>query len=324
MDGESKGFARAFNAKMAEEIGLNEAIVLGQLCYWISINEKAGRNFKDGRYWTYNTFEQWREQFPWWSVATIKRIFASLKKSGFIVTGRYNERGYDQTKWYAVVSEKLLPYVDSPSDQNDLMECVNLDCPIPKTTKEYQEETRDKVLSAPRSEPDGVLYSSVETIEPEKKVTRLKCVELFGEEATSDAKSLIDDYIDNYYPQYRCKEHPRVTHAARYAYVYRILRCAMELCYSDIEFAREALLYAVRSEKYYDPQIFLVTRPQVLGMWIFESGVSGPEICNDRYYGQNPIWLQSLPDISEIPEKSQIVFKKNYCACQQSGLLDSK
>lgn len=63
-------------------IGLNEAIVLQQICYWLE-DTTAGVDH-DGRRWVYNTIEDWNEQFPWWSSDTVKRALTSLKKSGLI------------------------------------------------------------------------------------------------------------------------------------------------------------------------------------------------------------------------------------------------
>ncbi|HFR3539197.1 TPA: hypothetical protein ACHVCJ_001740 [Streptococcus suis] len=34
-------------------IGLNEAIVLQQINFWLEVNKQNGKNFHDGRYWTY-------------------------------------------------------------------------------------------------------------------------------------------------------------------------------------------------------------------------------------------------------------------------------
>ena len=38
------------NPDLAKMIGLNEAIVLNQIYYWISVNKKQNRNFHDGKY----------------------------------------------------------------------------------------------------------------------------------------------------------------------------------------------------------------------------------------------------------------------------------
>lgn len=105
---------RVFNADLASVIGLNEAIVISQLLYWISKSEKENRNNIDGSFWVYNTFESWQEQFPFWSIRTLKRVFASLENSGYIRSGRFNRMSRDQTRWYTVdvkrVNETLVAH----------------------------------------------------------------------------------------------------------------------------------------------------------------------------------------------------------------------
>lgn len=49
---------------LAKILGLNEALVLQQINYWLEINKKKNNNFHDGRYWTYNTLKEWQEEFP--------------------------------------------------------------------------------------------------------------------------------------------------------------------------------------------------------------------------------------------------------------------
>lgn len=68
--------------KLACIIGLNEALVLGQIHYWLEKNKECSRNFHEGRYWTYNTIKDWQEEFPFWSESTIKRIFKKIKGYG--------------------------------------------------------------------------------------------------------------------------------------------------------------------------------------------------------------------------------------------------
>ena len=90
--------------KLAKEIGLNEAIVLQQIHYWL--NKRA--HLKDGKYWTYGSMVTWqRDQFFFWSVNTVKRTFASLEKQNLLIVGNYNRAGFDKTKWYSVNYETL-------------------------------------------------------------------------------------------------------------------------------------------------------------------------------------------------------------------------
>lgn len=135
------------NTELARKIGLNESIVLQQIHYWIKINEKAKRNYKGGYYWTYNTFEEWQEQFPFWSLSTIKRIFAKLEKAGLIITGNYNKLKTDRTKWYRINYQALETLENSPKCQNELMDVSNWSNGSgqnePTITRDYPETTSE-------------------------------------------------------------------------------------------------------------------------------------------------------------------------------------
>ena len=87
---------------LATIIGLNESIVLQQVHYWLKIKEKSQQDYIDGHYWVYNTYEQWQEQFPFFSLRTLRRTFTSLEKMGLLLSGNYNKAGFDKTKWYSI------------------------------------------------------------------------------------------------------------------------------------------------------------------------------------------------------------------------------
>ena len=96
------------NRLAAKVLGLNEAIVVQQIHYWLNINEKAKKNIFDGRVWTYNTYEKWQnENFDFWSVKTVRRIFDSLEKKKILIKGNYNNKKYDRTLWVTLDYEKL-------------------------------------------------------------------------------------------------------------------------------------------------------------------------------------------------------------------------
>lgn len=87
---------------LAATIGLNEAIVLQQVHYWLQVKKSAGKDYIDGNYWVYNSFSEWNKQFPFWSINTIKRTFYSLEEKGLLISGNYNQRNFDKTKWYSI------------------------------------------------------------------------------------------------------------------------------------------------------------------------------------------------------------------------------
>lgn len=95
------------NADLADRIGLNEAIALQQLNYWIQ-DSTAGEEHH-GRKWVYNTFEEWqRDNFPFWSIDTIKRTFTKLKKLGLVETKQLRKAKHDHTNFYTINYESGL------------------------------------------------------------------------------------------------------------------------------------------------------------------------------------------------------------------------
>lgn len=85
---------------LAMKVGLNEALLLQQLHFKSLIS----RNIRDGYKWVYQTYEEWKnEEFPFWSVDTIKRTIRRLEKQGVIIsTDSYNRMKMDKTKWYRI------------------------------------------------------------------------------------------------------------------------------------------------------------------------------------------------------------------------------
>ena len=88
---------------MAVRIGLNEALVLQQIHYWLGISKHEF----EGRKWVYNSYPDWQRQLPFWSVSTIKRTFQSLANLGYLLSGNWNASKLDQTKWYTIDYQKI-------------------------------------------------------------------------------------------------------------------------------------------------------------------------------------------------------------------------
>lgn len=154
---------------LATAIGLNEAIIVQQIHYWIGIS----KNYREGHKWVYKTFDKWREEFPFWSTSTIKRTISNLEKSEVLIsTEKFNKMGFDRTKWYRINYEKLRinpscqndtmngSICDNVSVQNDTTHGVKMTQPI---TREYTENTsentseRDFVVTADNS----IVFESV-------------------------------------------------------------------------------------------------------------------------------------------------------------------
>ncbi|MCM3768453.1 conserved phage C-terminal domain-containing protein [Neobacillus niacini] len=88
---------------LAVKLGLNEAVILQQIHYWVH----ASRHVIEGRKWIFNTYKNWQEQLPFWSESTIKRTIHSLEKQGLLLSGNWNRSKMDKTKWYAIDYQQL-------------------------------------------------------------------------------------------------------------------------------------------------------------------------------------------------------------------------
>lgn len=99
-----------FNVNLAVKYGVENAVILSNLCYWVRHNAQNNTNFFEGRFWTYNTLAAFKKQFPYLSASQIRTALAGLKKAGAVVTGNFNKRPFDRTLWYSVSDEAMLVY----------------------------------------------------------------------------------------------------------------------------------------------------------------------------------------------------------------------
>lgn len=91
-----------FNVGIATKYGILEAVILENINFWIAKNKANDKNFYDGFYWTYNSITALSKLFPYASRATIFRALNNLEDAGLIMSGNYNKRASDKTKWYAL------------------------------------------------------------------------------------------------------------------------------------------------------------------------------------------------------------------------------
>ena len=120
--------------KKPDKTGLNKAIFLNQLNYWIELNEQSEINFEDGYYWSYSSYPKMIERdFPYWSVDTLKRAVTSLEKYGIVISANYNSMKMDKKKWYRIDYKRLQEVIDIVKHHDELANsdvnaiCVDVD-----------------------------------------------------------------------------------------------------------------------------------------------------------------------------------------------------
>lgn len=94
-----------FLPHLAKAIGVNEALVLQQLHYWL-VNHAEVQH--EGKFWIYKTYEEWQEQdFFFWSVRTVKSVFKSLTNLGLIESQKLSSNRHNRVNYYTINAEKL-------------------------------------------------------------------------------------------------------------------------------------------------------------------------------------------------------------------------
>lgn len=124
------------NPDLAYSIGLNEAIALQQVNYWLK--ETTSGLERDGVRWIYNTNEQWLEQFPFWSESTLKRTFTRLKQLGVLRVEQLNKSQRDMTNYYTINYESEL------LDEVKVTKSKSSKCTLPSGQNEPMEEVKVK------------------------------------------------------------------------------------------------------------------------------------------------------------------------------------
>ena len=94
-----------FDAEVASAVGVHAAVVFENIAFWIEQNRKAGRNEREGVFWTYTTQTSLAEQFPYFTVRQTRSALEKLVETGYLKVGRFNRHGYDQTRWYALAEK---------------------------------------------------------------------------------------------------------------------------------------------------------------------------------------------------------------------------
>ena len=106
------------NKPLCRALSVGPAICLGKLAHWLRHNERyASRqndnHFRDGRWWSWNTYAEWEADIEIYSKSSIIRYFNDLEGLGVVLSStEYNQKGYDQTKWYSIDESAYSAFID--------------------------------------------------------------------------------------------------------------------------------------------------------------------------------------------------------------------
>tara|TARA_R110000744_G_scaffold45241_4_gene100491 strand:- start:6559 stop:7263 length:705 start_codon:yes stop_codon:yes gene_type:complete len=128
--------------------GVDEAVMLHHLAFWVFRNKLNNNNEIDGQTWTWNSARAYTEIFPFWNKDQIRRILSSLEKKGAVKSAVHNRAGWDRTKWYTITNEvkEFYHFEKSPhaSGKISTSKSKKLKMEVEKSRHQYQILTKDK------------------------------------------------------------------------------------------------------------------------------------------------------------------------------------
>ena len=156
----------SFDTEIAELVGINAAIIFGNIAFWIQKNEANKEHYHDGCYWTYNSKAAYKTLFPYMTEKQIRVAFQKLIDEGMIKTGCYNEKPFDRTLWYALtekgnsmLSKRATPFAPEGQPIPDIKPDINNNPPIsPQGDKPEDKTESDPDLNTQRFESFWRMY----------------------------------------------------------------------------------------------------------------------------------------------------------------------
>lgn len=151
---------------LAMAVGLNEALILQQVQYWLTTNSGV---IHEGRKWIFNTIGQWRKQMPFWSEDTIKRALKNLRDSGILETANLAEDSRDRTLYYTINYDVLNNCIGGDS-QNASVQIA----PMEQGSKPSSSKTETTNREYPLSPPGGEVQDEPAVIATAKRSAKRK------------------------------------------------------------------------------------------------------------------------------------------------------
>ena len=125
----------SFNTAVAEDFGVEKAIILEHFVFWVRKNYANRKNiYKDGKAYTYNSAEAFAEIFTYFKARKIAELLRQMEADGLIQSIQIH--GTDRKKSYTVSDKGWSYYTvqisDSGISETEPMECQENDAPLSK------------------------------------------------------------------------------------------------------------------------------------------------------------------------------------------------
>lgn len=182
-----------FQVEVAQVVGVEKAILLYNIDYWIQHNVANKQHFYDGQTWTYNSAQAFAKLFPYMRPRSISQRLQELEEDGFLISSKkYNDSAYNHTKWYSLTEkyysisktrqseskgrQSLNETDNNPDSKQTPYSPPQGTCVVDKQPRTKGQKPGSKVAVA--SSNNGELFEQFWTVYP-RKVGRKKCRQIW-------------------------------------------------------------------------------------------------------------------------------------------------
>lgn len=168
--------------------GVEKAVLLNNLKYWLDHAKANGKKAIDGYHWTFNSATSFAELIPYISPSKIGRLMRELEADGIVIVGNHNRAGYDRTKWYTM-PEYALQAASPVIVQNATLHCHDLsnalsqsEQPIPNINTDNKHHSKQVAAKAAKKLTKAeLLFNKVRLNKDKYPELNLVCDELLTE-----------------------------------------------------------------------------------------------------------------------------------------------
>lgn len=151
----------SFDIKIATVYGIDCAIIIHHFLHWIGVNQRKGKNFHEGRTWSFQTIDDIVAHFPYFTKDQVVNIIEKLctgkcrnsKNKEFepiLMKGNFEKNKFDRTTWYAFIKDPEI--IEQKKDSNNFTDNVVLQNGECDTTKSENVVLQNVIYTDPKQD----------------------------------------------------------------------------------------------------------------------------------------------------------------------------
>ena len=86
-----------FDVEIAKQFGVDQAVFVHNIYFWVLKNEGDDRNRHKSKAWTYSTPDNLTRLFPFWTSHQIQRVVRNCREKGWIKIAKLSKNPRDRT-----------------------------------------------------------------------------------------------------------------------------------------------------------------------------------------------------------------------------------